>query len=104
MPNVGIFEANTLYLGGEVSNKCRTSLYIHLRIVCIFSFKDGSDTAIMLHKFDLDGYAKPAGKGLYLGGLKQARELILSGGAVPKDFKFFFNQCGKNKNYSFFLT
>ena len=48
--------------------------------------------AIMLHAFEeLKGYVKPAGKGIYIGGIAQARELIAAGKAVPKDFKFFFN-------------
>eukprot|EP01041_Mallomonas_annulata_P006298 gene6298-12743_t len=68
-PNIGVFEGNTLYMGGE----------------------DGSDTAIMLHKFDLDGNSKYIGNGIYLGGIRQAREMVTAGKAVPKDFKFFFN-------------
>ena len=68
-PNAGCFEANTLFMGGS----------------------DGSDTAIMLHKYDLDGFSKYIGKGIYIGGMKEARELVSNRGAIPIDFKFIFN-------------
>lgn len=68
-PNIGVFQSNTLYTGGS----------------------EGSDTAIMLHKYNLGGYSKSIGCGLYIGGLKQARELVESFQAHPKDFKFLFN-------------
>jgi putative AlgH/UPF0301 family transcriptional regulator len=67
--NAGPFEANSVFLGGG----------------------DGSDTAIMLHKYDLEGFAKYIGSGIYVGGLKQAREMVESFKAKPKDFKFVFN-------------
>jgi putative AlgH/UPF0301 family transcriptional regulator len=68
-PNAGVFEGNTLFMGGS----------------------DGSDTAMMFHKYDLDGTSKYIGAGLFLGGLKGARELVESRIARPKDFKFIFN-------------
>jgi putative AlgH/UPF0301 family transcriptional regulator len=67
--NAGPFEANSVFLGGG----------------------DGSDTAIMLHRYDLEGFAKYIGSGIYVGGLKQAREMVESYKAKPKDFKFVFN-------------
>ena len=36
-------------------------------------------------------YSHWAGNGIYLGGLRQAQEMIQNGIASPKDFKFFFN-------------
>jgi putative AlgH/UPF0301 family transcriptional regulator len=68
-PGIGVFEGNTLYMGGD----------------------DGSDTAIMLGRFELPGSCRYVGSGIYIGGIKSATELVKSGGAVPKDFKFFFN-------------
>lgn len=68
-PNCGPFIGNTLYLGGE----------------------DGSDKAIMFHKYHLDGYSKYIGAGIYTGGLGKAQKLIDSNEAEPKDFKFVFN-------------
>lgn len=68
-PGIGLFEGNTLYQGGD----------------------DGMDTAVMLGKYGLGGTCKYVGSGIYLGGITQARELIGKGEAVPKDFKFFFN-------------
>ena len=68
-PNSGPFEPNTLYLGGEA----------------------GSDTAMMFHKYDLQGFSKYIGSGMYLGGLKEAKELVVSRKAHPRDFKFIFN-------------
>ena len=69
-PNSEMFAPNILYTGGS----------------------DGSDTAVMLHKYDLGPYAKPVGsRGLYLGGLKEAKELVLAFKAHPRDFKFIFN-------------
>lgn len=52
----------------------------------------GSDTVLMLHtRSDLRG-AKPVGdSGLYLGGLKDAQELVSTGAADVSAFKFFFN-------------
>jgi putative AlgH/UPF0301 family transcriptional regulator len=47
--------------------------------------------AIMLHSYNITGYVRPAGGGIYVGGMKQARELIHDRKAAPKDFKFFFN-------------
>ena len=68
-PGIGVFEGNTLYMGGD----------------------DGSDTALMLGRIDFGGTCKNVGSGIFLGGMKSASELVKSGGAVPKDFKFFFN-------------
>jgi putative AlgH/UPF0301 family transcriptional regulator len=68
-PNSGPFEPNTLYLGGE----------------------DGKDTALMFHKYDLPGYSKYVGAGIYQGGLKAAKMLVESEEASAKDFKFIFN-------------
>ena len=64
-----VFAPNTLFIGGE----------------------SGPDMAIMFHKYDLDGYAKYVGGGIYVGGLRQARERLDRREAVPKDFKFIFN-------------
>jgi len=64
-----MFAPNTLFIGGE----------------------NGPDMAIMFHKYDLDGYSKYVGGGVYVGGLRQARELIERRGAIPNDFKFIFN-------------
>ena len=44
-PGIGVFEANTLYLGGD----------------------GGNDMALMFHKYELDGRAKDLGNGIYLG-------------------------------------
>ena len=68
-PNSGPFGLNTLYLGGE----------------------DGSDRAIMFHKYDLGEKAKYIGAGIYTGGLTQAAVLVEESSASPKDFKFIFN-------------
>ncbi len=68
-PGIGCFETNTLFIGGE----------------------QGSDTAIMLGKRQLDGACKYVGSGVYLGGMKSAKEQIMNGDGLPKDYKFFFN-------------
>jgi len=68
-PGIGLFAPNALFIGGE----------------------SGPDMAIMFHKFDLGGYAKNVGGGIYVGGLRQARELVESRSAEPNDFKFIFN-------------
>lgn len=68
-PNIGVFESNTLFMGGT----------------------EGSDMAIMLHSFDLGGCAKELKNGVFLGGMREARELCESFQAKPKDFKFCFN-------------
>jgi putative AlgH/UPF0301 family transcriptional regulator len=68
-PGIGIFEANTLYMGGE----------------------DGNNMAMMLHKYELGGTSKPIGNGIYLGGMKEAQSLVKNRYAHPKDFKFIFN-------------
>ena len=68
-PNSGPFEPNTLFLGGQ----------------------GGSDTAMMFHKYDLEGFSKYIGFGMFLGGLKEAKELVVSRKAHPRDFKFIFN-------------
>ena len=68
-PGIGCFDTNTLYIGGE----------------------NGEDTALMLGKIPLAGACRHVGAGIYLGGLKSAKELVMAGGGSPKDFKFFFN-------------
>lgn len=68
-PNIGVFAPNILYTGGS----------------------EGPDTAIMFHKYPLGGYSKSIGTGLFLGGLRQAKELVEGFHAHPRDFKFFFN-------------
>jgi putative AlgH/UPF0301 family transcriptional regulator len=68
-PNIGVFESNTLFLGGN----------------------EGSDMAIMVHPYDLAGYAKRLGHGMYVGGIKHAREKVEQFKAHPRDFKFIFN-------------
>lgn len=65
----GEFKGNLLFKGGE----------------------NGHDTAIMIHKYDLGGYSKPLGNGVYIGGSKQAREKVQSLETHPRDFKFIFN-------------
>mmetsp|Transcript_9139 Transcript_9139/g.15135 ORF Transcript_9139/g.15135 Transcript_9139/m.15135 type:complete len:225 (+) Transcript_9139:120-794(+) len=67
--NIGVFQPNTLFTGGS----------------------DGTDTAVMFHKYDLGGYSKPLGNGLYVGGLKEAKETVEAFNAHPNDFKFIFN-------------
>ena len=64
-----MFSPNTLYMGGE----------------------NGVDMALMFHKYPLDGLARYCGAGIYLGGLKQAKELVERRKAHPRDFKFIFN-------------
>lgn len=68
-PGIGAFEANTLYMGGD----------------------EGPDMAVMFHSYELEGAAKPIGNGLYLGGLGAARRMVEGRLAVPRDFKFIFN-------------
>jgi len=68
-PNIGIFAPNTLFMGGG----------------------NGEDTALMFHKYDLSGYSKYVGSGIYLGGIREARQLLEERKAHPKDFKFIFN-------------
>ena len=68
-PNAEPFEGNTLFMGGD----------------------DGSDTAMMFHRYDLGGMSKYLGSGVYLGGMKEAREMVLNRKAKPRDFKFIFN-------------
>lgn len=68
-PSMGVFAPNVLYRGGS----------------------EGSDTAVMVHKHHLGGSSKPIGKGLSVGGLKEARSLVESMHASPKDFNFVFN-------------
>lgn len=68
-PGMTTFEANTLYMGGE----------------------NGNDTAMLFHKYNLGGNSKYIGNGIYSGGLKEAKEIVQSRNAHPKDFKFIFN-------------
>ena len=68
-PNIGVFSPNTLFMGGG----------------------SGEDTALMFHKYDLSGYSKYIGGGIYLGGIREARQLLEERKAHPKDFKFIFN-------------
>jgi putative AlgH/UPF0301 family transcriptional regulator len=67
--NMGVFSGNTLFDGGT----------------------DGEGTATVFHEFDLGGYSKKIGNGLFVGGFKEARELVDRFGARPKDFKFICN-------------
>lgn len=67
-PGIGVFESNTLFTGGD----------------------SGMDTAVMFGKYNLPGTCKYVGSGIYLGGIKYAREKVMNGEARPKDFKFFF--------------
>lgn len=68
-PNMEVFKANTLFLGGD----------------------NGGDLAVMIHKYNFDGLTKSLGYGLFLGGLREAREALDRREAHPKDFKFIFN-------------
>lgn len=68
-PGIGVFEPNALFMGGN----------------------QGSDTAIMLHPYELGGFSKNLGNGLYLGGMREAKELVENFKAKPRDFKFVFN-------------
>jgi len=68
-PSIGVFEGNTLYMGGE----------------------DGGDLAIMFHKYTLNGSSKYIGGGVYTGGLREAKEMVTERKAHPLDFKFVFN-------------
>jgi putative AlgH/UPF0301 family transcriptional regulator len=45
----------------------------------------------MLHAYNISGFSKYCGEGIYVGGIKEARELVADGKARPKEFKFFFN-------------
>jgi len=65
----GVFAPNTLFMGGEM----------------------GPDMAVMFHKYDLKGLSKYIGGGIYVGALKEARELVENREAHPSDFKFIFN-------------
>jgi putative AlgH/UPF0301 family transcriptional regulator len=65
---LGVFQGNTLFMGGE----------------------HGDDMALMFHKYPLEG-AKYVGSGIYVGGLKKAKEHVESRQAHPRDFKFTFN-------------
>jgi len=68
-PSIGVFEGNTLYMGGE----------------------DGGDLAIMFHKYDLNGSSKYIAGGIYTGGLREAKAMVTDRKAHPLDFKFVFN-------------
>jgi len=65
----GVFAPNTLFMGGEM----------------------GPDMAVMFHKYDLKGFSKYIGGGIYVGALKEAREMVEERLAHPNDFKFIFN-------------
>lgn len=53
---------------------------------------DGEDSVLMFHSYHLGGLAKPLGaSGLYVGGLKEARERVERFEAHPRDFKFVYN-------------
>lgn len=64
-----VFYANTLFTGGS----------------------EGQNTVIMAHQYPIESYCRSLGKGLYVGGIRTAKELIDRNEAHPKDFKFFFN-------------
>lgn len=68
-PNSGVFAPNTLYMGGET----------------------GSDTALFLHKYEMDGACTYIGGGIYTGGYREARQMVEDRLAHPRDFKFIFN-------------
>jgi len=68
-PNSGVFAPNTLYMGGET----------------------GSDTALFLHKYKMDGACNYIGGGIYTGGYREARQMVEDRLAHPRDFKFIFN-------------
>lgn len=68
-PGMGAFASNALYMGGN----------------------DGGDTAIMIHGFEFGGVSKHIGNGIYLGGMKQARDAVEAFQAAPTDFRFVFN-------------
>jgi len=70
-PNIGVFESNSLFMGGQ----------------------DGSDMAIMIHKYDLSGLSKYIGGGIFIGGIGAAKNLVEEFKASPRDFKFIFNTC-----------
>lgn len=70
-PNSGVFESNSLFMGGQ----------------------DGSDMAIMIHKYDLPELSKYVGGGIFIGGMRAAKDLVEDFKATPKDFKFIFNTC-----------
>lgn len=69
-PGIGPFAPNTLFMGGE----------------------SGSDTALMFHKYDLRGNSKYVGSGIFVGGVREAKEMVQNRLAHPRDFKFIFNQ------------
>lgn len=65
-----LFRGNTVYTGGN----------------------GGHDTMIMVHAHPLHSdLCRAIGKGLYVGGLGKAKELIKMSDANARDFKFFFN-------------
>jgi putative transcriptional regulator len=59
----------------------------------IFTGGNGrQDTVVMIHAHPLEsGLCRSIGKGLYVGGLGKAKELIKHSEADARDFKFFFN-------------
>lgn len=62
-------QPNTLFIGGQ----------------------HGQDMAVMFHKFPFEGSSKHVGNGMYVGGLKEARQALEERSAHPRDFKFIFN-------------
>jgi putative AlgH/UPF0301 family transcriptional regulator len=62
-------QPNTLFIGGQ----------------------GGEDMALMFHKHELGGAAKYIGNGIYVGGLREAREALEERTVHPRDFKFIFN-------------
>lgn len=76
IPGFPEFRSNRLFLGGN----------------------DGSDTATIIHRHDID-MSRYLGYGLFLGGLKQAAELVATRQLLASDFKFIFNnvEWGKDR-------
>lgn len=68
-PALEVFEQNSMFMGGEKSN----------------------NMAVMIHQHNLGGFTKYLGYGLYLGGLRQAEELVRKRELHPREFKFIFN-------------
>ena len=67
--NMGVFSSNSMFTGGNV----------------------GASTAVMIHKYDLGGNAKHIGKGYFIGGFKEAKRLVDTFNAHPRDFRFIMD-------------